>query len=370
MKRSGRRAFLSSAGTLASVGITGCLGVLDDGEQSRDEVDPSSVNVTPSPASEAVEGTESVYAGVYTEAIDSVVSVRGGTTQGSGYVFDEGHVVTNQHVVGDKATVEVQFSGHRFTTASVAGGDPYSDLAALAIEDRPEYATPLPLASGPPAVGQEVVILGTPFGLDGSLSRGVVGGLNRSLPSPTGFSIPNAIQSDASVNPGNSGGPMLDLSATVLGVVSAGQGNGIGFGISAAMVERVVPALIRTGTFEHTYLGVRLGDVTPRIADLNGLDRPQGSIVVDVLDGTPADGVLQPSKTESIDGEELPVGGDVIVQLDSEPVFTTNDLSTYLALKTDPDDDLSITVIRDGRRQTAGTTLAARPDPSEEQAPN
>jgi len=367
-ERSTRRDLLRSCGTVIVGGTAGCLGVFDDGEEGSTS-EGVSINSTPPLASDAAEGDESVYAGVYETVIDSVVSIRTEDGQGSGYVFDEEHVVTNHHVVDGAESVQLRFSGHDWTTATVAGSDPYADLAVLSVEARPDHATPLELATESPAVGTEVLVLGTPFGLDSSLSRGVVSGVDRLLPSPSGFSVPNAIQIDASINPGNSGGPMVDLAASVVAVVSAGRGDGIGFGVSAAMVDRVVPSLIRTGSFEHAYLGVRLADVTPRIATANELDRPQGVIVVDVLADTPADGVLQPSDERSVDGRDVPVGGDVVVELDDEPVFTEPDLATDLALEAAPGDELAITVIRDGQRRTLQTTLASRPGPDAQQAP-
>lgn len=145
--------------------------------------------------------------------------------------------------------------------------------------------------------------------------------------------------------------------------------DGIGFGISAAMVQHTVSALIETGSFEHSYLGARVRQVTPQIADANDLDRAQGIIVVDTLEETPADSALTTSELESIGGDQVPVGGDVILQLDETPIFTQTELSTYLVLQTTPGERLSMDVIRDGTRQVIEATLVARPAPGKPQAP-
>jgi S1-C subfamily serine protease len=367
-----RRRVLATIGTVASTGTAGCAGLFADssGEETTDEEPtPVSVDASQPLASETVDGDRSVYASVYEQTIDSVVVVRGSANQGSGFVYDDQHVVTNEHVVEEAESMQIQFSGDRWETGTVVGTDTFADLAVLSVEDRPEYARPLQIATGSPAVGEEVMILGNPFGLDASLSRGIVSGVDRSLPSPAGFSIPDAIQTDASVNPGNSGGPIVDLTGEVVGVINAGQGDGIGFGISAAIVNRVIPALIEDGVFEHSYLGVRLRQVTPRIAEANDLNRAQGVIVVDALEDTPADGVLVPSEPESIDDRQTPVGGDVLVKVDDKAVFTQTDLAAYLVLQTTPGDTLSLTIVRDGKRQRIETTLVGRPAPGVAQAP-
>jgi S1-C subfamily serine protease len=319
----------------------------------------------PPRASAAVDGDESVYAQVYAAAIDSVTLVDTDTGQGSGFVYDGEHVVTNNHVVAGADWIDVRFSGGRWRTATVVGADPYADLAVLAVADRPEYARPLALASEAPSIGQEVVVLGNPLGLGASLSRGVVSGANRSLSLQSGFVVPNAIQTDATINPGNSGGPLLTLQAEVLGVITARQGSGVGFGISAALTERVVPALLQRGRFEHTYVGIRYSELGPQLAAANGLDRTNGVLVVDVLDDAPADGVLEGSTTRTVDGIEVPVGGDVIIGIEGEPIHTQNDLSTYLALEASPGDTRSVSVLRDGRRQVVALPIGTRPTPGE-----
>jgi S1-C subfamily serine protease len=316
-------------------------------------------------ASTAAEGGSSVYSQVYASAIDSVVLVSAGNGQGSGFVYDEKHVVTNNHVVAGEGDVLVRFSGGRWRQGTVVGADPYADLAVVSVTDRPDYATPLPMASAPPSAGQEVVVLGSPLGLDASLSRGVVSGANRSLSLQSGFVVPNAIQTDATINPGNSGGPLLTLGTEVLGVITARRDSGVGFGISAALTERVVPSLLEDGRFEHTYVGVRYTGLTPRLAAANDLDRTNGILIVDVLDDGPASGVFESSTRETIDGIELPVGGDVLIGIDGAPIHTQNGLATYLALETSPGETVAVSVLRDGERRIVDLTIGTRPAPGE-----
>ncbi|MFC7044204.1 S1C family serine protease [Halobacteriaceae archaeon GCM10025711] len=227
----------------------------------------------------------------------SVVLVTTGAGQGTGFVFDDGHVVTNAHVVGTAGTAQMRFREGEWRTGEVVGTDAYSDLAAISLPDRPAYAAPLPFIDGDPVVGQEVVVLGNPFGLDGTATTGIVSGVNRSIPSPAGFSIPDAVQTDAAVNPGNSGGPIVSLDDEVIAVINSGGGDNVAFGISAALTRRVVPELVASGEYEHAYMGVSLRDVTPAVATANDLDRPRGVIVEGVVPGGPADGVLRGATT-------------------------------------------------------------------------
>ena len=354
-----RRSVLGTLGAAFGAAGAGCLELpFDAGTDGRS----TQFAQRPPLASTAADGAESIYAQVYAAAVDSVVFVESGVGQGSGFVYDSDHVVTNQHVVGGDEAVGIRFSGGRWRTGAVVGRDPYADLAAVRVDDRPAYARPLSLSDASPSVGQEVVVLGYPLGLDASLSRGVVSEVDRSLRLQSGFVVPDAIQTDASINPGNSGGPLLTLGADVAGVITARRGSGVGFGISAALTRRVVAALLRSGQFRHTFLGIRYRELTPRIVAANDLDRTTGLLVVDVVDGGPAEGVLEPSTTTD---DEPPVGGDVIVGLDDEAVHTGDDLSSYLALEASPGDRLAITVLRDGERRVVELTIAARPPPGD-----
>jgi serine protease Do len=308
------------------------------------------------------------YADVYEETIDSVVlvTVFGDEATpdglGSGFVVDD-RVVTNDHVVGDAGEVEVQFRDEQWRSANVAGTDVHSDLAVLEVDDVPDDATGLSLAEDEPTVGQEVLALGNPLGLDASISQGLVSGVDRSLPSPTGFSIPAAIQTDAPVNPGNSGGPLVDLAGDVVGVVFAGAGQTIGFAIAAGLANRVVPALATDGEYQHPYLGVSVVPVSPLVAEANDLDEPRGVLIVGTATDSPDDDVLEPADdVESIDGDPVPVGGDVLIAIDGEEIPNQDRLSSTIALETSPDQTVEIDVVRDGEEQTVELTLDSRPE--------
>ena len=367
-----RRRVLTSAAA-ATAGLAGCLDA-----PTRAELADAETNGTDS-AGDRTSDIETVstddvagqYAEAYETAIPAVTLVLAAGESpledgsGTGFLIDDEYLLTNDHVIEFTDDIEVQFADEEWSEATVLGSDPYSDLAVLEVEDVPAYAEPLSFANERPAIGEEVVAIGNPFGLAASASRGIVSGVGRSLPSPTGFSIPDAIQTDAAVNPGNSGGPLVDLDGDPLGVVFAAGGEGIGFAISATLAERVVPALIDDGEFDHSYLGVRLDEVTPRIADANDLDEVSGVIVVDTPDDGPSDDVLEGSDEEQIDGRTVPVGGDVIVGIDDEEIPNQDALSTYLALETDPGDDVEVTVIRDGERESVTVTLDERPEPED-----
>jgi S1-C subfamily serine protease len=313
---------------------------------------------------------EGVYTAVYRETIPSVVLVRvygagGPIGQGSGFVSPDGsHVVTNQHVVDGARSVRVRFQDGTWETARIRGTDVYSDLAVLAT-GTPAAVTALSLVDGEPPIGTEVVALGAPFSLGGSVSAGIVSGVDRSLPSQTGFRIPDAIQTDAAVNPGNSGGPLVSLDGRVVAVINSGQGENVNFGISAALTRRVVPALVDEGEYDHAFMGVRLIEVTPAIARANDLDAARGVLVADVLPDGPATGTLRGSDDEATAlGQRVPVGGDVILALDGTPTPTRAALASYLAIRTSPGDRLAVTFLRDGRERRRSFELGPRPPPS------
>jgi len=309
------------------------------------------------------------YTQLYAETIDSVVMLRvttpSGVVGGSGFVYDgQGHVVTNQHVVGSADTVEVRFHDGEWRTGTVVGSDVYSDLAVVRVDDPPSYAVPLPVTDAMPRPGERVLPVGSPFGLEGSVTAGIVSGVNRSMSTENGFSIPDTVQTDAAINPGNSGGPLVSTSGRVVGVNRAGGGENVGFAISAAIIQRVVPSLIERGSFEHSYMGVYTLEVTPTIADANGLSDPSGLLVVETPTGGPADGVLQPAGSETtVASQTIPTGGDVIVAVDGRPITSHQDLSRYLSLETRPGQQIEVTVLRDGSRETVSFTLGTRPTP-------
>jgi S1-C subfamily serine protease len=357
----------------ASAGLAGCsatgLGEPPTGTTGGAPTTPRSDRSATGDADPAA-ADEGTYTAVYRETIPSVVLVRvygagGPIGQGSGFVHPDGaHVVTNQHVVDGAESVRVRFQNGEWGPARIRGTDVYSDLAVLAAE-APSTAPALSLVDRNPPVGTEVVALGAPFSFGGSVSAGIVSGVDRSLPSQTGFSIADAIQTDAAVNPGNSGGPLVSLDGRVVAVINSGQGENVNFGISAALTRRVVPALIDVGEYEHAFMGVRLVEATPAIARANDLDAARGVLVADVLPDGPAAGTLRGSDDEATAlGQRVPVGGDVILALDGSPTPTQAALASYLAIRTSPGDRLTVTVLRDGRERQLSLELGTRPPPS------
>ncbi len=361
--RLGRRRFLAAAGAGFVGSLAGC---------ATPRSGPSfETDAEPIDRDDRADG--STYTDVYERTIDSVTLVRvfgvddptGGQTrgQGSAFVYDASHVVTNDHVVYGSDQIELQYPNGDWSTAAVVGTDYYSDLAVLEVEHVPDAATPLEFSQQSPVVGQEVLAIGNPYGLEGSMSKGIVSGVDRALQVPQrDFAFPNVVQTDAAVNPGNSGGPLVGLDGTVVGVINAGGGDNIGFAISAALASRVVPALVDDGVYRHSYMGIGLRTVDPLIARENNLPRATGVIVTDVPEDGPADGVLR-GRDEIVrrNGAAIPVGGDVILAIDGEPIPDRHALSTYLALETSPDETISIELRRDRRIETVDLTLGARP---------
>lgn len=362
-KRLTRRRFLVAAGLTA--GVAGCN--TPPTSEAAQATDDNEGSASGGGGQTPVAG--SVFTEVYRETIDSVVLVRtfdasGRSGQGSGFVYDSQHIVTNQHVVGGTEAIEVRFTDGTWHDASIVGTDVYSDLAVLRVSSVPDIAPPLELIDGEVAVGQRVLAIGNPFGLSGSASAGIVSGVDRTLPAANNFSIPDAIQTDAAVNPGNSGGPLVTLDGDVAGVINSGSGDNIGFAISAALMSRVVPALIQDGAYDHSYMGVRLTDVTPLIAEANGLETARGVYIDEVVPGTPSDGVFEGSTGETeVNDVTVPTGGDVVVRMGEQDIFSRQALSTYLALQTSPGETIPVEVIRDGSRTTVELTLGERPDP-------
>ncbi|RBI63296.1 hypothetical protein DMJ13_01780 [halophilic archaeon] len=321
---------------------------------------------------EQQQGRQCNFTQLYDRAIDSVVSVRvttedGQSGLGSGFLYDDNLVVTNQHVVANATNVELQFDRGEWRTATVVGTDPYSDLAVLRVRNVPGYAAPLPVADGQAEPGAPVAALGSPLGLQGTITRGIVSGLNRTIPSQQGFSIPDVIQTDAPINPGNSGGPLVNCAGEVVGVNTAGirASENLGFAIPAEVIRRVVPPLVENGSYSHAFLGISSTELSPVVAEANGLERAQGVLVVDVLANSPASGVLQGSqRTRTVEGVEVPVGGDVIVRVDGQPVQSAEDLSSVLA-ESRPGETVTMTVVRNGERQQVRVTLGRRSPPDQ-----
>jgi S1-C subfamily serine protease len=216
-----------------------------------------------------------------------------------------------------------------------------------------------------PPVGTEVLALGSPFGLESSVSAGVISGKNRSLASPTGHPIPNTVQTDAGLDPGNSGGPLVTLEGEVTGIAVAGAGSSVGFAVSPLLARRVLPELIETGEYDHPYLGIRLVPVTPTVAEANGLPEVRGITVVEVLDEGPENQTLRGADDETVVADRsIPLGGDVLIELAGNRIDSNADLGTTLALELSPGQRVDATVIRDGERREIEVPIGARPEPN------
>ncbi len=306
---------------------------------------------------------------LYRETIDSVVTVyvvgEDGSSSGSGFVYDDaGHLVTNHHVIDDARKVEVKFGSRgEWRRATVVGSDPRTDLAVLEIDDPPASARPLSTANQSPQQGADAVAIGSPLRLEGTITTGTVSGVDRSLRLPSGPLVPDAIQTDAAINPGNSGGPLLDADGRVVGVNTArADADNVGFAVSAATVDRVVPSLIESGSYTHPYLGVESRTVVPAIASANDLDEVSGAAVVAVDSEGPAAGKLRgPQRAATVDGQQVPVGGDIVVGVDGQRIETDHDLLRYIALETQPGETVRLEAVRSGERRTVEVTLGERP---------
>lgn len=297
--------------------------------------------------------------------------------QGSGFIYDDqGHIVTNNHVVEDAESVLIIFSSGYWAEAEVVAVDPLADLAVLQVTP-PEGMEwrPLPLAEPDSLrVGYTVIAIGNPFGLDGTMTTGIVSALGRGVPVGEGltsrYTLPDVVQTDAAINPGNSGGPLIDLSGRVVGVNFAIRSQvranaGVGFAIPVSIVHRVVPALIDQGHYAYAYLGVTGFTISAETAEILGLPNNRlGVYVSEVLaDGPSADAGLI-GGTESIfdeNGVEFARGGDVITAIDDQPVLRFEDLVSYLVTKAEPGQTVTLTVIRDEETLEVPVVLGERP---------
>jgi S1-C subfamily serine protease len=302
--------------------------------------------------------------------LDPFPEQQQGTATGSGFLIDgDGHVLTNAHVVQGAQRVDVQFSEDgESQQAEVVGMDPSSDIALLKVDDA-QGATPLPLGDSTRAeVGDPVVAIGNPFGLDRTVTSGIVSALQRQIQAPNGFSISDVIQTDAAVNPGNSGGPLLDASGQVIGInsqiASQGGGNeGVAFAVPIATAREVVSQILEDGSVERAYLGITGGDITPEVAEALDLPVQEGVLVEQVFSGGPADaaGIKGATGQVTIAGQSFPVGGDIITKLDGEEVTGMEQVISAVN-EHDPGEEVTLTVLRNGEEQEVTVKLGDRPN--------
>ena len=290
---------------------------------------------------------------------------------GSGFVLDKaGHIVTNFHVVRGATAIQVSFSNNERFKAKLIGVDPSTDIAVLHVEVKARALKALPLGNSDGVrVGDQVIAIGNPFGLDRSVTAGIVSAVQRRIESPNRLSISHVIQTDAALNHGNSGGPLLNAQGEVVGVNAqietggASQGNvGIGFAIPINTVKDVVAELIKHGDVEHAFLGIEGKSLTPSIARLFHLPVSSGVIVATVRQGSGAAGAgLEAATSEvTVEGESWPAGGDVIVKVDGEPVPTVERLVDLIASK-QPGDKIDVEVVRESSHHTLTVKLGRQP---------
>lgn len=287
--------------------------------------------------------------------------------QGSGWVFDDrGNIVTNQHVVANANTISLRFWNGATYRAKLVGSDRSTDLAVIKVDAPASLLSPLGVGdSDALRVGDAVVAIGSPFGLEGTVTSGIVSALHRDMQAPNKFEITDSIQTDAAINHGNSGGPLLDAAGKVVGVTAqiesdSGGNDGVGFAIPSSTVASIVPRLIADGKVEHAYLGVKLESIPDGVAQQLGL--PAGVEVTDVVAGTPADdaGLRAATDQRTVDGQTYDVGGDVIVEFEGEQITSTQQLQNAVDAKR-PGETVSVTYVRGGERHTVQVTLATRP---------
>ena len=291
---------------------------------------------------------------------------------GSGFVIDEeGHIVTNYHVVQGATDIEVGFSNQDTVSATVVGTDASTDLALLEVDVDAKGLTPLALAdSDEVEVGDPVVAIGNPFGLERTVTAGIVSALQREVRAPNNFTIDHVIQTDAPINSGNSGGPLIDAAGRVIGVNSqietaGGRGNvGIGFAVPSNTVKSVVAQLLDDGRVDRAYLGITLQEIDADVADVLKLPADRGVLVGAVQQGSPADraGIEGGDTQVVVAGESYQIGGDMIVAIDGKDVDSVDALRAAIAAR-EPGENARVTVVRaDGERETVTVKLGRVPD--------
>jgi S1-C subfamily serine protease len=367
-----------AAGLLATAGIGAAAGA---GTYSLlSDSSPSVVHVVTVQGSEPAAQSNLSIPAIYQSSYKGVVEITttGATStpfggqqeqqaEGSGWVYDsDGHIVTNQHVVAGASSIAVHFWNGATYSAKLLGTDRSTDLAVIKVKAPSSLLQPLKVGdSSNLQVGDGVVAIGSPFGLEETVTSGIVSALHRAMQAPNGFTITNSIQTDAAINHGNSGGPLLNAQGKVVGVNAqiqseSGGNDGVGFAVPSNTVATIVPQLIGSGKAEHAYLGVQLQALPDNVASRLGM--AAGVEVANVRAGTPADavGLRAATSQRTIDGESYPTGGDVIVEFDGQTVTSAEQLQNLVDGK-QPGDRIKLTYVRGADRHTVTIELASRP---------
>jgi putative serine protease PepD len=360
----------------AGIGAGGAATYAALSEDTRTVVRPVTVEGSEPAASASPLSVNQIYRRAYkgvveiTVTADASESPFGGPRaqgQGSGFVYDrEGHVVTNQHVVQGASSVSVRLWNGQTYDAEIVGTDASTDLAVLDVDAPASVLTPLRLGdSSEVKVGDGVVAIGSPFGLEQTVTSGIVSALHRQMTAPNDFSINDSIQTDAAINHGNSGGPLLNSRGRVIGVNAqieseSGGNDGVGFAIPSNTVRSIVSQLVETGQVEHAYLGVGVQTIPASVAD--ELDLVEGVALTEVRPDTPASraGLRAATGSRLVDGQSYPTGGDVVTALDGKDVTSAEELQSVIDASK-PGDTVSITFVRDGDSRTVRVQLASRP---------
>jgi S1-C subfamily serine protease len=296
--------------------------------------------------------------------------VQQGIATGSGFVIDkDGTILTNAHVVSGASRVTVQFADKQRVVAKVLGKDPSTDLALLKVDPSGLKLTLLTLGSSKDVqVGDPAIAIGNPFGLERTLTTGVISAIHRVIQAPNNFQIDDALQTDAPINPGNSGGPLIDATGKVIGINSqiatGGNGNtstGIGFAVPIDTAKEIIPQLKKSGRVDRGYLGIQTLTVDTSLSDLN-LPVKHGALVQSVTPGGPADkaGIKAGDIPATLDGTAIQIGGDIIVRVDDKEIRSDDDLTNAVA-DAKPGQKVRVTFVRAGKTKTVGVTLGERP---------
>jgi len=290
---------------------------------------------------------------------------------GSGFVMDkEGHIVTNYHVVEGAETIEVTL-GDVTLPAQLVGSDSHTDIAVIKIDASPDLLVPVTFGqSSTLQVGQRAIAIGNPFGqFERTLTTGVISALNRTLETDDGREINGVIQTDASINRGNSGGPLLDSAGRMIGINSAifspsGTSAGVGFAIPVDTLQRVLPDLLSFGYYRRAWLGIHYAyELTPELADALQLSTDHGLLLVEMYDGSPLNGAgVRGAQQQAVLGNQLIyIGGDVLVSIDDHAANSLNDLDTLLETDYEIGQQVTISIVRDGQPMTIDVTLVEEP---------
>jgi putative serine protease PepD len=376
MKRVGAIALPAVVGAVTALAVLAGTGQLGGGDTTIIRETASGVTTSVSSARDAATEAESAVpskglsvAEVVKRKSPAVVSISNETTQGgslgSGFLIDAaGHIITNAHVVDSASKTTVTFEDGTEAEGTILGVDTSTDVAVVKIDKVPTGVSPLPLGnSGGLTVGQEVVAIGNPYGYAGTATTGIVSALERVIESPSGFTIQNAIQTDAAINQGNSGGPLFDRDGRVIGInsqiASKNGGNvGIGFAVPIDTVRPIVASIIASGKAQHAWIGIQGRELTPGLAEKLGLVGKRGVIVASLDDRGPANDAGMKA-ADSADAA-VPKGGDLIVAINGTPIADMADVSKAVASRK-VGDQITLTVLRDGKTETLTLTLKDRP---------